>query len=149
MLVFDEAVSNLDVSVRAQVLNLINDLRAELGVSALFITHDLSVARRVCERVLVMYRGKIVEMADADDLFLRPRHPYSISLIASVPNADPDNATWQAADRSRRQTEPEAPADGCPYAPLCPKRQLQCLQAEPALLPDPGEHRVACYFPET
>jgi peptide/nickel transport system ATP-binding protein len=148
VLVFDEAVSNLDVSVRAQVLNLINDLRAQLGVSALFITHDLSVARRVCDRVLVMYRGKIVETADAEELFLRPRHPYSISLIASVPSADPDHTTWRAAERSPRQAEAEGPAEGCPYAPLCPKRKGECLQAAPELLPENGDHRVACYFPE-
>jgi peptide/nickel transport system ATP-binding protein len=148
VLVFDEAVSNLDVSVRAQVLNLINDLRAELGVSALFITHDLSVARRVCDRVLVMYRGKIVETANADELFLRPRHPYSINLIASVPSADPDHTTWRASDRSPRPAEGDTLADGCAYAPLCPRRQEKCWQAPPELLPENGDHRVACYFPE-
>ncbi len=95
-----------------------------------------------------MYRGKVVETADADELFLQPRHPYSISLIASVPSTDPDHTTWRAADRSPRQAEPEGSADGCPYAPLCPKRQAKCWEAAPALLPESGDHRVACYFPE-
>jgi peptide/nickel transport system ATP-binding protein len=148
VLIFDEAVSSLDVSVRAQVLNLINDLREELGVAALFISHDLSVVRRVCDRVVVLYKGKVVESALADELFGQPRHPYTVNLIASVPSADPDAAGSLIGGNPRLAPgELIEDAPGCPYAPSCQNRQELCWKTSPELLPEGLGHRVACHFP--
>jgi len=137
LLVADEAVSKLDVSVRAQILNLLKDLRAELGLSILFITHDLHVARYLCDRVGVMYFGRLVEIGPTERLFALPRHPYTRALIG----------TLDAASASAAITEAIAPpsAQGCRYASRCPHRERLCDTTHPPLEPVVAGHLVACH----
>jgi peptide/nickel transport system ATP-binding protein len=149
LVVCDEAVSSLDVSVRAQILNLLRDLQQRLGLAYLFISHDLSTIRHVCDRVIVMYGGKFVEVAAADDLFRAPQHPYTIALLSAVPEPDP------AADRGRSRIRLEgelpdltAPVEGCIFASRCWKAQERCHVEAPSLDERSRGHRSACHFPE-
>lgn len=138
-LVADEAVSKLDVSVRSQVLNLFRDMQAATGVSVLFITHDLHVARYVCDRVAVMFFGRIVESAPAKDLFRAPLHPYTRALLATLDDSpDPVEAGRGAVDQE---------VLGCIYRTQCPRRLPRCGEAHPpTTLAAPG-HSLACYNP--
>lgn len=137
-LVADEAVSKLDVSVRSQVLNLFRDVQADTGVAVLFITHDLYVARYVCDRVAVMFFGRIVESAPARELFRHLRHPYTRALLATLEAGDDEAAARSAVDQ-------EAP--GCIYRTQCPRRLPRCGEAHPpTTLAGPG-HALACYNP--
>ena len=151
LIVCDEPVSALDVSIQAQIINLLADLQAELGLTYLFIAHDLSVVQHVSDRVAVMYLGKVAELADVDDLYGHPRHPYSNALLSAVPVADPN----AAAKRERivligDVPSPIHPPSGCHFHPRCPKAQDLCVSADPALEPkfaDVADHVVACHFP--
>src|SRR5580692_6155395 len=144
-IVCDEAVSALDVSIQAQVVNLLEDLREELGLTYLFIAHDLSVVRHLCQRVAVMYLGRIVEMADSDELFNNPQHPYTKALLAAVPVPDP--SIEQARDFRPVQGEvpsPINPPSGCVFHPRCPIAVQGCKQSRPELREVGPGHFVAC-----
>ena len=145
LLVLDEPVSSLDVSTQSQVINLLTDLQDRLGLTYLFIAHDLSVVRHLCHRVAVMYLGRIVELADCDELFDNPLHPYTRALLEAVPVPDP---TVEAA-RSFRPVKGEVPSpmnppSGCVFHPRCPIAVETCSQVRPELRELRPGHWVAC-----
>jgi len=151
LIVCDEPVSALDVSIQAQILNLLLDLQEELGLTYIFISHDLSVIRHVSDRIAVMYLGKIAEIAPATELFEMTRHPYTRALLSALPAPDPD-----AADSRQRIVLagdlPSAtdPPTGCRFHTRCPKAQPDCVTTEPplvAVLDDRPVHRTACLYP--
>jgi oligopeptide transport system ATP-binding protein len=146
LLVCDEPVSALDVSVRAQIPNLLVDLQRAHGMACLFVSHDLAVVRHVCDRVAVMYLGRLAEMAPRGALFASPRHPYTRALLASVP--EPDPAAQRARPRVALSGEipnPAAPPTGCRFHTRCPMAQEVCRREEPEWR-GVGESMVACHF---
>ncbi|MEQ1613416.1 MAG: oligopeptide/dipeptide ABC transporter ATP-binding protein [Hyphomicrobiaceae bacterium] len=147
LLVCDEPVSALDVAIQAQVLNLLRRLQSQLGLSMLFISHDLGVVRHVCQDIAVMYLGRIVEQADRVSLFRRPLHPYTSALISSVPSARVGSGTHQ--QRIKLEGDPPSPIDlprGCSFAGRCPYAVDRCRQERPDLRPLPSGRRVACHL---
>jgi peptide/nickel transport system ATP-binding protein len=148
VIICDEAVSSLDVLIRAQVLNLFERLRAELGLSYLFIAHDLALVKQVSDRVAVMYLGKLVEVGPAESLYREPLHPYTVALLASIPSPDPDAARAPVASTIRGEVaSPINPPSGCRFRTRCPRAQELCAVEEPKLRRLGENHYAACHFP--
>ena len=147
LIVCDEAVSALDVSIQAQVINLLMDLQQKLGVAYVFISHDLAVVRHIADRVGVMYLGRIVELADSDELYKTPRHPYTKALLSAAPVPDPE----QNVSQNRVKLEGEVPSPdieyaGCPFADRCPEVLGHCRFTPPTLSNE--AHQVSCLLYE-
>jgi oligopeptide/dipeptide ABC transporter ATP-binding protein len=148
LVICDEPVSALDVSIQAQVINLLEDLQDEFNLTYVFIAHDLSVVRHVSDRVGVMYLGKVVELADAGRLYTEPKHPYTGALLSAIPVPDPD----QAQKRERvillgDVPSPIDPPSGCRFHPRCPKAQERCVHEDPPLEAKASGDLAACHFP--
>ena len=148
ILILDEPVSALDVSIQAQVLNLLENLKSRFGLTYVFISHDLSVVEGVSDRVAVMYFGRIVEVGNARALFKAPRHPYTRLLLDSAPV--PGKRTLDVSEETSELPDPLAPPPGCAFAPRCSRARPECQREVPTLLPSSEDrHLTACHFPLT
>lgn len=146
LLILDEAVSALDKSVQAQVLNLLQELKAEQGLTYIFISHDLHVVQYLCDRVMVMYLGQVVELGPVAQIYGAARHPYTQALLSAVPSMDPARRTRQSP-LAGDPPNPINPPSGCRFRDRCPHAEPVCATAVPALLALPhGEHQVACHM---
>ena len=143
LVILDEAVSALDKSVEAQVLNLLLDLKEEFGLTYVFISHDLNVVRYMSDRVMVMYLGQVVEVGEAETLFEAPRHPYTRALLSSIPSMDPDRRT-EVPPLAGDPPNPINPPSGCRFHTRCAQAQPVCAQRVPVLSSSGGSHSVAC-----
>ncbi len=148
-IVADEPTSALDVSIQAQILNLLADLRKELHLTMLFISHDLAAVRHMSDRIAVMYLGKIVELASSDDIYRRPQHPYTQSLLSALPIPDPTKERQRQRVILRGDVpSPLHPPPGCPFHPRCPLAMPRCQSAPPPLRESAPHHSTACHLQE-
>jgi oligopeptide/dipeptide ABC transporter ATP-binding protein len=151
LIIADEPVSALDVSIQAQILNLLADLQHDFGLTYLFIAHDLEVVRHVSNQVTVMYLGRVAEQGPKDPVYDTPRHPYTAALLSAAPAADPDAAAArQRIILTGDVPSPINPPSGCRFHPRCPKTQDLCSQQDPPLETKPGDppdHKTACHYP--
>ena len=148
VIICDEPVSALDVSVQAQILNLLEDMKARYGLTLIFIAHDLAVIKNVSDRVVVMYLGKLCEVAKPDELYLRPSHPYTAALLASIPVPNPDVRPGMTSSRLAGDLpSPLDPPSGCRFRTRCPKAQERCAAEEPMMREIAPGHFLACHFP--
>jgi len=148
LVVADEPVSALDVSIQAQILNLLQRLQRELNLSFIFVAHDLSVVEHIADRVAVMYVGKIIELADTQDLYARPRHPYTEALLSAVPKPDPDSVD-ETILLGGEVASAANPPSGCYFHPRCRYATDKCKAEAPALREVSPGHLSACHFAET
>ncbi|WP_282605266.1 ABC transporter ATP-binding protein [Pelagibius sp. Alg239-R121] len=149
LVVCDEPVSALDVAIQAQILNLMRRLQDELGLTYLFISHDLGVVQYICDEIAVMYLGQIVEQADRVSLFVRPQHPYTKALLSAVPSARPGKRAANQAQRIRLEGDPPSPINlpkGCRFAGRCPLAEARCHETPPELKVIETGHKVACHL---
>jgi oligopeptide transport system ATP-binding protein len=148
-IVCDEPISALDVSIQAQIINLLEDLQEELGLTYLFIAHDLSVVRHISDRIAVMYLGKIMELSDRDELYANPMHPYTQALLSAVPIPDPDiEGRRQRIILEGDVPSPANPPQGCNFCTRCPKVMDVCRDQEPPFKDYGSGHFVACWLYE-
>lgn len=147
LIVLDEPVSALDVSIQAQIVNLLDDLQEELGLSYLFVAHDLAVVRHVSDRIAVMYLGRIVELSPAEELYHRPIHPYTEALLGAIPVPEPRRARRQRAVVGGEPPSPIDPPSGCVFHTRCPRAQAKCSVEVPPLTQYDGGHAAACHYP--
>jgi peptide/nickel transport system ATP-binding protein len=150
-LILDEPVSALDVSVQAQILNLLEEMKDRYGLTMIFIAHDLAVVRNASDRVVVMYLGKICEVAATEQLFANPAHPYTDGLLASIPHmqVSANGDGGETRTLAGELPSPLDPPSGCRFRTRCPRATDRCAEEEPTLraVGDPGQHYVACHFP--
>jgi peptide/nickel transport system ATP-binding protein len=145
--VCDEPVSALDVSVRAQILNLLEDMKARYGLTTLFISHDLAVVKNVSDRVAVMYLGRLCELAPSARLYEAPLHPYTAALMAAIPVMDPDRRSDPSRLLVGELPSPMDPPSGCRFRTRCPRAAARCAALEPKWQEAAPGHFVACHFP--
>lgn len=147
LIVCDEPVSSLDVSVQAQILNLLEDMKDQYGLTLLFISHDLAVVKNISDRVVVMYLGKFCELADSERIYEAPAHPYTAGLIASIPTIEGGRIADGEIALAGELPSPLDPPTGCRFRTRCPFAKEQCAQEEPNLREIEARHYVACHFP--
>jgi oligopeptide/dipeptide ABC transporter ATP-binding protein len=146
VLVLDEPVSALDVSVQAQIINVLIDLQQSMDVSVLIISHDLGLVSEVCDRAVVLYSGRVMEQGAPGELVRHPRHPYTFDLVSAVPRLQPNPEF--AIDIEREQVDPSRPPSGCRYRLACTNADEMCVSVAPALVSDDKpEHKYACHHP--
>jgi peptide/nickel transport system ATP-binding protein len=147
LIICDEPVSALDVSVQAQILNLLQDMKVRYGLTLIFIAHDLAVVKNVSDRVAVMYLGKICEVSGPDDLYEAPAHPYTAALLSAIPIPDPSIPVKERSGVGGEIPSPVAPPSGCRFRTRCPKADERCASEEPQIREVRTDHFVACHYP--
>jgi oligopeptide transport system ATP-binding protein len=147
LIICDEPVSALDVSIQAQIINLLGELQQQLGLTYMFISHDLSVVRHISDRVMVMYLGKVVEIATHAELYKNPKHPYTQALLSAVPSPSPDAEAERAVVLLEGEVpSPLNPPKGCPFHPRCPVARAECSDTSPEPVVDSVGHQVSCHL---